>query len=157
LFAVRAAGVGEQPIYVIGGEQLDQGFLSTLDIPAGTRVLLYQNLEANWNPKSLLDLNGSASGADKFAPLVEQVRRSGQEAQSTIRWSADSADAENFHALPLAGRTSRCWEFFPVGSSRRPLIACRDRLCQPRCWSEALAFWSQCWPVCGLRRGSRAR
>jgi hypothetical protein len=38
LFAVRVARVGEQPLYVIGGERLDQGFLSTLDIPAGTRV-----------------------------------------------------------------------------------------------------------------------
>jgi len=33
LFAVRVARVGEQPLYVIGGERLDQGFLSTLDIP----------------------------------------------------------------------------------------------------------------------------
>ena len=45
LFAMRAARVGEQPLYVIGGERLDQGFLSTLDIPTGTRVLLYQNLD----------------------------------------------------------------------------------------------------------------
>ena len=53
LFAVRAARVGEQSLYIIGGERLDQGFLSTLDIPAGTRVLLYQNLDAKWDPKSL--------------------------------------------------------------------------------------------------------
>ncbi|MGA6987585.1 MAG: hypothetical protein WBZ01_16135, partial [Terriglobales bacterium] len=38
LFAVRVARVGEQPLFVIGGERLDQGFLSTLDIPAGTHV-----------------------------------------------------------------------------------------------------------------------
>ena len=62
---MRVARVGEQPLYVIGGERLDQGFLSTLDIPAGTRVLLYQNLDAKWNPKSLLDLNGPAAGVDK--------------------------------------------------------------------------------------------
>src|ERR1019366_2411220 len=37
LFAVRVARVGEQPLYVIGGERLDQGFLSRLDIPTGTR------------------------------------------------------------------------------------------------------------------------
>jgi len=122
LFAVRAAGVGEQPLYVIGGERLDQGFLSTLDIPAGTRVLLYQNLDANWNPKALLDLNGPASGADKIAPLVEQVRRSGQESQSVIRWSDDSADAESFHAIPLNGPSQQVMGVLLVGSSRRPLI-----------------------------------
>ena len=122
LFAVRAAGVGEQPLYVIGGERLDQGFLSTLDIPAGTRVLLYQNLDANWNPKSLLDLNGPAAGADKIAPLVEQVRRSGQEARNVIRWTADSADAESFHAMPLTGPNQQLMGVLLVGSSRRPLV-----------------------------------
>jgi signal transduction histidine kinase len=103
LFAVRVARVGEQPLYVIGGERLDQGFLSTLDIPTGTRVLLYQNLDAKWNPKSLLDLNGSAAGVDKIAPLVAKVRDTLQESQGVIRWTADSADAEVFHAIPLTG------------------------------------------------------
>src|SRR5450755_1554174 len=103
LFAVRVARVGEQPLYVIGGERLDQGFLSTLDIPAGTRVLLYQNLEAKWNPKSLLDLNGPAAGVDKIAPLVARVRDTLQESQAVIRWTSDAADADVFHAIPLTG------------------------------------------------------
>src|SRR6267378_1988008 len=103
LFALRTARVGEQPLYVIGGERLDQGFLSTLDIPAGTRVLLYQDLDANWNPKSLLDLNGPAAGADKIAPLVAKVRGTLQESQSVIHWTSDPADAEVFHAIPLTG------------------------------------------------------
>jgi signal transduction histidine kinase len=132
LFAVRAARVGEQPLYVIGGERLDQGFLSTLDIPAGTRVLLYQNLDAKWNPKSLLDLNGPAAGADQLAPLVAQVRDTLQESQRVIRWTSDSADAEVFHAIPLtgpnlsasnpAGANQQLMGVLLVGSSRRPLI-----------------------------------
>ncbi|MBZ5656558.1 MAG: HAMP domain-containing protein [Acidobacteriia bacterium] len=122
LFAVRATHVGEQPLYVIGGERLDQGFLSTLDIPAGTRVLLYQNLDTRWNPKSLLDLNGPASGAERIAPLIEQVRSTGQESQGVIHWSADSADAEVFHAIPLNGPNQQLMGVLLVGSSRRPLI-----------------------------------
>src|SRR6267378_4916780 len=103
LFALRTARVGEQPLYVIGGERLDQGFLSTLDIPTGTRVLLYQNLDTKWNPKSLLDLNGPAAGAEKIAPLVAKVRGTLQESQSVIHWTSDPADAEVFHAIPLTG------------------------------------------------------
>src|ERR1017187_2659316 len=142
LFAVRVARVGEQLLYVIGGERLDQGFLSTLDIPAGTRVLLYQNLEAKWNPKSLLDLNGPAAGVDKIAPLVARVRDTLQESQAVIHWTADAADAEVFHAIPLTGpnltttnpSTTNQTAASPsgvnqqllgvllVGSSRRPLI-----------------------------------
>jgi two-component system nitrogen regulation sensor histidine kinase NtrY len=142
LFAVRAARVGEQPVYVIGGERLDQGFLSTLDIPTGTRVLLYQNLDAKWNPKSLLDLNGPAAGVDRIAPLVAKVRDTLQESQGVIHWTSDSADAEVFHAIPLTGpvfsatnQTSanenaanqttanqQLMGVLLVGSSRRPLI-----------------------------------
>src|ERR1700675_867873 len=142
LFAVRTARVGEQPLYVIGGERLDQGFLSTLDIPTGTRVLLYQNLDTKWNPKSLLDLNGAAAGADKIAPLVAQVRDTLQESQSVIHWTSDPADAEVFHAIPLTGpiftpanqgatnqssanqtgANHQLMGVLLVGSSRRPLI-----------------------------------
>ena len=141
LFAVRAARVGEQPLYVIGGERLDQGFLSTLDIPTGTRVLLYQNLDTKWNPKSLLDLNGSAAGADKVAPLVAQVRDSLQESQGVIHWTSDPADAEVFHAIPLTGPTfipassanqsatnQQLMGILLVGSSRRPLIELQRRV-----------------------------
>ena len=147
LFAVRVARVGEQPLYVIGGERLDQGFLSTLDIPTGTRVLLYQNLDAKWNPKSLLDLNGPAAGVDQIAPLVAQVRDTLQESQRVIHWTSDSADAEVFHAIPLTGpifnttnqsspnlgspnqgplnqspANQQLMGVLLVGSSRRPLI-----------------------------------
>jgi signal transduction histidine kinase len=128
LFAIRATHVGEQPLYVIGGERLDQGFLSTLEIPVGTRVLLYQNLDSRWNPRSLLDLNGPASGAERMAPLVEEVRRSGQEHQAVIYWSADSADAELFHAIPLPGPNQQLMGVLLVGSSRRPLIELQRRV-----------------------------
>ena len=127
LFAVRVARVAEQPLYVIGGEKLDQGFLSTLDIPAGTRVLLYQNLNAKWNPKSLLDLNGPAAGVEKLAPLVEKVRDTRQESQAVVHWTSDSADAEVFHAIPLLGPdhqgiSRQLMGVLLVGSSRRPLV-----------------------------------
>src|SRR5450631_111918 len=143
LFAVRVVRVGEQPLYVIGGERLDQGFLSTLDIPTGTRVLLYQNLEAKWNPKSLLDLNGPAAGVDKIASLVARVRDTLRESQDVIHWTSDSADAEVFHAIPLTGPTlsaqnhgaanesganQQLMGVLLVGNSRRPLIELQRRV-----------------------------
>ena len=128
LFAVRAVHIGEQPLFVIGGERLDQGFLSTLDIPVGTRVLLYQNLDTKWNPQSLLDLNGPAAGADRVAPLIEKVRGTGQEAYGVIYWTADSADVEVFHAIPLIGQNQQPMGILLVGSSRRPLIELQRRV-----------------------------
>ncbi len=128
LFAVRAVNIGGQPLFVIGGERLDQGFLSKLDIPVGTRVLLYQNLDAKWSPQSLLDLNGPAAGADRIAPLIEKVRSTGQEAHGVIDWTADSADEEAFHAIPLAGQNQQLMGILLVGSSRRPLIELQRRV-----------------------------
>ena len=130
---------------MVGGERLDQRFLSTLDIPAGTHVLLYQNLDTKWSPKSLLDLNGPAAGADKIAPLVAQVRDTLQESQHVIHWTADSADAEVFHAIPLTRPNLASANQTPadqnaahqnppllgvllVGSSRRPLIELQRRI-----------------------------
>ena len=128
LFAIRAVHVGEQPLFVIGGERLDQGFLSTLDIPAGTQVMLYQNLEAKWNPQSLLDLNGAAAGADRLAPLVEKVLKTGREELSVINWTSDAADAQAFHAIPLAGQTQQPLGILLVGTSRRALIELQQRV-----------------------------
>jgi len=133
LFAIRAVHIGEEPLFVIGGERLDQQFLSTLDIPAGTRVLLYQNLDAKWNPQLLLDLNGPAAGADRIAPLIEKVRSSGEEQQGPIYWTGDAADAETFHAIPLTGPNRRSASeqlmgVLLVGSSRRPLIELQSRI-----------------------------
>ncbi len=128
LFAIRAVHVGDQPLFVIGGERLDQQFLSTLDIPAGTRVLLYQNLDAKWNAALLLDLNGPAAGADRLAALVEKVRGSGREEQAAIHWSGDAADAETFHAIPLDGPNSQVMGVLLVGTSRRALIELQGRI-----------------------------
>ncbi|MFZ0479138.1 MAG: ATP-binding protein [Terriglobales bacterium] len=133
LFAVREARIGERPLYVIGGEKLDQAFLSTLEIPDGTRVLLYQNLDAQWNPNSLLDLNGPAAGSDKIAPLVAKVRDTLQPSREVIHWTSDSADAEVFHAVPLTGpnpnKASRqLLGVLLVGSSRRPLVELQRRI-----------------------------
>lgn len=152
LFAVRVVRMAEQPLYVIGGERLDQGFLSRLDIPSRTRVLLYQNLEAKWNPKALLDLNGPAAGVDKIAPLVARVRDTRQESHGRVDWTSDPADAEVFYATPLtgpvfnsanpasadqistdlppgqSGRNQQLLGVLLVGSSRRPLIELERRI-----------------------------
>jgi signal transduction histidine kinase len=108
LLAVRAARVGEHPIYVIGGRRLDKDFLTALDLPPDMRALLYQNRRDRFSSDLLIDPSaGNASGlarpTDNFAPLVEAVRQYNQETTWKIRWSSDQADDELFHAIPLRG------------------------------------------------------
>ena len=130
LFAVRATRVGEHPIYVIGGRRLDKSFLSGLELPADMRALLYQNRGERFSPDLLLDPSAGVTGpggsrpADKFAPLIEAVRQHNQEMTAPVHWSADQADDEVFHAIPLrgGGKERPLLGILLIGNSRRPYV-----------------------------------
>ncbi len=136
LFAVRATRIGELPVYVVGGRRLDKNFLTGLELPADTRVLLYQNRSDHFSADSLLDPSAPGSGrdtgrpADKFAPLIEAVRRYNQEMTGIVSWSSDQADEEVFHAIPLRGadkdRPLLC--ILLVGNSRRSYVELKRRI-----------------------------
>ncbi len=129
LFAVRAVGIGDHPIYVIGGRRLDKTFLSTPDLPAGMRVLLYQNQAEHFSPELLLDAGAgktsdSTRPAEKFESLIDAVRQYRQEMAAVVRWSPDQADDEIFHAIPLmgAGKNPALLAILLIGNSRRPYV-----------------------------------
>jgi signal transduction histidine kinase len=139
LFAVRSIGVGEHPVYVIGGQRLDKNFLSALDLPADMRVLLYQNRSDRFSPNALLDPSAGGTGSDatrpaeKFAPLIDAVRQSNQEMAGTVAWSSDPGDEEVFHAIPLrgAGQTGKdapLLAILLVGNSRRSYVELKRRI-----------------------------
>jgi signal transduction histidine kinase len=136
LFAVRATRIGEHPVYVVGGQRLDKNFLSALDLPADMRVLLYQNRGDRFSPDSLLDPSSPGSGpdaarpAEKFAPIINAVRQYNQERAGIVSWSADPADDEVFHAIPLRGAGSEhpLLAVLLVGNSRRPYVELKRRI-----------------------------
>ena len=137
LLAVRATGAGEHPVYIVGGRRLDKSFLSGLDMPAGMRVLLYQNRGDRFSTASIVDPNqivdpsqpsaASAGPASKLQPLIESVQRSKQEQARIVQWSSDSAEDEEFHAIPLVGIGSdngqHLLAILLIGSSRSRYIA----------------------------------
>ena len=137
LFAVRSTRISEHPVYVIGGRRLDKNFLSTLDLPADMRVLLYQNRSDHFSADSLLDPSSTTANvadgarpAEKFAPLVEAVRQSDQEMSEIISWTSDRADDEVFHAIPQrgAGKDRPLLVVLLVGNSRRSYVELKRRI-----------------------------
>jgi two-component system nitrogen regulation sensor histidine kinase NtrY len=129
LFAVRASRVGERPVYVIGGRRLDKNFLAALNLSADMRTLLYQNRGERFIPELLIDPGNNAATdgprpAEKLAPLIEAVRQSNQEMTSVVHWSADQADDEVFHAIPLrgAGKDRPLLGILLVGNSLRSYV-----------------------------------
>ncbi len=85
LMAVHAINVSDKRVFVVGGQRIDDAFLSSLVLPSGTRAVLYRNLDA-----------GPVKQTDKFGPIIEQVRRDSKESKII-------AANETVHAIPLIG------------------------------------------------------
>jgi nitrogen fixation/metabolism regulation signal transduction histidine kinase len=122
LVAVRVVVPGDQKLYLIGGQKLDQEFLASLVLPAGMRALLYRDLGPAISPQSIGGTAGAVPDAAKLKPLVEKMRRRRREVTQTVQWSEDPATAETFHAIPLTGREQDLLAGLLVGSSRREQV-----------------------------------
>jgi HAMP domain-containing protein len=112
LICVRAARGADLRLYIVGGEALDRGFLSSFVLPAGMRALLYRD------PASVIDASGPVLQIAALTPLVDEVRKRRGEISRTVQWSSDPASAETFHAIPLIGPEIEVMGAFLVGSSR---------------------------------------
>lgn len=116
------SGGNDKTLYVVGGRRLDQNFLSSLVLPSGMRALLYRNLEPGFVPSALTDANGNLPLADRFQPLIEQIQRQPHAMVRRLDWTADAADAETFHEIPLMGPNNELLAVLLVGSSQRELV-----------------------------------
>jgi two-component system, NtrC family, nitrogen regulation sensor histidine kinase NtrY len=128
LFAVRSVSVGDKLLYVIGGRKLDQSFLATLDLPAGMRVILYQNLGTAFSSQFLSDAADNLQQTEKLAPIVQRVQRMPQETSEIVHWSGNPADDETVHAIPLKGSEGQLLGVLLVGNSRRDYVALKARI-----------------------------
>jgi signal transduction histidine kinase len=116
------SGGNDKNMYIVGGRRLDQNFLASLVPPAGTRVLLYRNLEQGFVAPALTDVNGSFEQADRLQPLIEQIQKQPKPTVRTIDWTENAEDAESFHAIPLMGRNNELLAVLLLGSSRKELV-----------------------------------
>ena len=136
LMTVRLVRVGDTRIYVVGGRRLDREFLASLVLPVGMRALLYQEAdEGGGGPPSasrydnqvaagsrLVDATGPFPWTGKLMPLIRRVEREPAETSAQITWTADPANSEVFHVIPLNGLRKELLGMFLVGSSIRELV-----------------------------------
>src|SRR5437667_10385737 len=130
LFAVRSVPAGDQKLYIIGGIRLDKSFLASLDLPAGMRVMLYENLDHGTDrflPDHLIATAGSVVNSQDLAPLIQRVQQDGQESSAIIA-GACAPDAETVNAIPLTGESNQVLGILLVGSSRRPYAELRGQI-----------------------------
>ncbi|MFI5111668.1 MAG: ATP-binding protein [Terriglobales bacterium] len=124
LMAASTVIVGDKTLFILGGRRLDREFISSLTLPAGMRALLYRNLQPGFSAQSLIGPAGAmdSANAERLAGLIVRVQQQGCDADETVQWSADTADSESFHAIPLKGSNGALLGVLLVGSSRRSLI-----------------------------------
>jgi two-component system nitrogen regulation sensor histidine kinase NtrY len=121
LFAVRPIRIGDKPIYVVGGERLDQNFIAGLTLPVGMRAMLYRNQGAGFDPKNLLGVDSTTLNLERLAPVVEEVQKTGQNGARIVQWTTDARDAETIRAFPLKGEDGSLLGVLLVGHSRREM------------------------------------
>ena len=131
LVTVAEASAGDRRIYVAGGQRLDREFLSSLVLPEGMRVLLYQ---PGTSPE-LVGPSGPVSVTATLAPLLEKVRGDRGELTRTV---GSRSEAEIFHTLPLIGSNmpgsnmpgagNELLGVLLIGSSRREMVEMESSL-----------------------------
>jgi two-component system nitrogen regulation sensor histidine kinase NtrY len=119
LLAVATTEVEDRKLYVVGGQQLDKEFLSTLVLPDGMRALLYRNLEPQYSSAQLIQVSGVSHGTRQLQPLIEQVL---QQKHEVIQTLGQGEESETFHVLPLRGYADNLMGVLLIGSSRRELV-----------------------------------
>ncbi|HUK17029.1 MAG TPA: ATP-binding protein [Bryobacteraceae bacterium] len=112
LIAVAAVRAGDRKLYVVGGQPLDEGFLSTLALPEGMRALLYRDLQARFAPEQLL---GPGPRGPELEGFLSQVKQRRVAATRII-------GAETFYAQPLNGYDGSPLGVLLIGSSREELM-----------------------------------
>ena len=128
LSAIRVLTVSDKPLYVIGGRRLDKDFLGSLELPAGMRAMLYQNLSKDFSSQLLIASSGSVQQPNLLAPLIQQVQQQPQEASVLLHWSDNPADDESILAIPLTGQDNHLLGVLLVGNTRRPYVELRNRI-----------------------------
>ena len=127
LEAEQEIRLGDSPLYVIGGMRLDKDFLASLELPAGMRAMLYQNMGVPFSHR-LVDASGDVQKAELLEPLVNDVKRLNGEATDVIHWSSDTVNDEQVHAMPLYSPDRQLLAVLLVGSSRRPYAEMVQRI-----------------------------
>lgn len=120
LIAVRIVRVGDRNLYLAGGQRLDREFLSTIALPANTRLMLYTTGSPVFDPAALTVSPGTVEQPAKLAPIISEVQQKPAEVWRSVKW--DDGTPEVIYSLPLQGRDGTLLAVLLLGNSRRDMM-----------------------------------
>lgn len=128
LFAVRAVAGSKPVLYLVGGRQLDAGFLSDMPAPPGAQVLLYRNLTDSFNAANFTGVQPPPAGAAHLGQVVDEARAHGRESGGVVDWTGRRPESVDAAALPLKGADGSVLAVLVVAEARRGLVELETRI-----------------------------
>ncbi len=149
LFVVDAIGSATPTVRLIGGERLDQRFLADLPVAPGMQIGLYSDsgLSASgslgisaanpvapvsafaaFDPARLASPNGGVPGAIHYQGLIDNARRTGQQASGIVDATGRREDSLNATAIPLKNEQGNVMAVLVVALSRSGMVQAQQRI-----------------------------
>jgi signal transduction histidine kinase len=122
LFAVRAVNGSDPPLYVVGGRQLDAGFLRDFPVPAGTQLLIYRNVSGPFDAHNFAGAAQDPNTLEHYRPLVDDARSNGHNAEGVVYVTTRQEDSLSVTAIPLKGSNGDVLAVLVVANSRRSMV-----------------------------------
>ena len=133
LFAVRAIRGAEPAVKLVGGRKLDQSFLADLPVVPGMQLGLYSdagtaaqadaNTHGAFDPKRLVSTSGDVPGAARYGSLIDQARKTGEQANGILYLTSRREDSVSATSIPLKDSTGNVLAVLTVAISRSGLVA----------------------------------
>lgn len=134
LFAVRPIKGAEPAVHLIGGARLDQGFLADLPPAPGMTVGLYAEsvskdpASESFNPAGYFEAIGAVPNAARYATVIEDARKTGQQTSTILYLTARREDSVNITAIPLKSNSGAVLAVLTVAISRAGMVAAQQHI-----------------------------
>jgi two-component system nitrogen regulation sensor histidine kinase NtrY len=123
LCAARQLVVDSNSLYVVGGIRLDKEFLDGLELPAGSRAMLYANLSSGFSQQALISASPKEGEAEQLEPLIVRAQQPNVgEASAVVHYTPRTADDETVQAISLFGEHSQPLAELLIANSRRAYV-----------------------------------
>ncbi len=122
LYAVRPVTGSDPPLYVVGGRQLDAGFLRDFSVPAGTQIFIYKNVSGPFDAHNFAGPSLGPDSGEHYQALVDDARSNARNAEGVVYPTSRSEDSMSVTAIPLKGMEGDVLAVLVVANSRRSMV-----------------------------------
>ena len=122
LFATRTVAGSDPPLYVVGGRQLDAGFLKDFSVPAGTQLLIYRNVSGPFDVRNFAGSADDLKSAGHYQTLVDDARTNGRSVEGVVYLTKQREDSMSATAIPLKAPDDNVLAVLLIANSRRNMV-----------------------------------